>query len=492
MFGQQPVYADVVAGGQPKSKRGLVLGGGALALAIVAGGGIYMATQAGNSGGGQPEDLVPSTAFAFAKVDLDPAADQKVAIHEFSSKFPKAPKTTATDPIDGLLTEAFKDNTGKCTYAADIKPWLGKRIGLAGIAGTAGKSQPLLVLQVKDTDKAKAAIAKLSSNACAAGDGSKDNLKGYTIKDGYAVISTTQADVDAALAASKSKSLKDLGTYDKDVAKLDGSQVVVLWADLKASFDAAAKESPQLNVIPNGVAKLITGRMVLGLHMANNYAELSGRVIGSDTSKMTGATPDSLTKLPKSTVVAASFNGLQGLIEQQLTQLGAVAPNLDSALGAMGGGLGLDLKKDLLPLLGSTTTFSLGNIPKNPLDAQFGLQSTITDPAAAAAAGKKLQKLAAKQGIKLDTDVAGKTFYLTSAGYAATLKGDGGLGTSPAFTAAMGSLGDKVSGAVFMDIGQLSKLAGPNSTEAAPISAFGMSYGKDGSDAYLRMRLVVK
>lgn len=502
-FGQ-PTYGEVIAADTRTSKRGLALGGGALALALVAAGGLYVASQAGGGGGDQPEQLVPASAFAFAKVDLDPSADQKVAINEFASKFPKGPKTTAADPIDGLLTGMFKDaDPGTCTYATDIKPWLGKRVGIAAIRGATGKTQPLILIQVKDVAKAKAAAAKITSGACAAKAGtnkamaSADNeLKGFTIKDGFAAMSTTQADVDAALAAAKSKSLKGSGTFSADIDKLGANQVVVVWADLARSFEEASKQSPKLAQIPNGLTKQFTGRMVMGMHMASNYAELSGRVIGADMSEFKGSSPESLTKLPKATVIAASVNGLQTQIEKQLSQLGAGGLNLDSMLGSAGEQLGVDIRRDLLPLLGSVTTLSLGDIPTNPMDAKFGLQSTVKDPAAAGAAGAKLKALAQKRGIELDAEVAGTTFYLTSKGYAATLKSDGGLGSAPDFTAAMGSLGDQVSGAVFVNIGQLSKLSNKRDEaameSASHLSAFGMSAGKEGDDAYLRLRLVVK
>jgi len=498
-YAQQSPYGDVVATAAPKSKRGLALGGGALALALVAGGGLYFASQASDGGGDQPETLVPSTAFAFARIDLDPAPDQKVAIHEFASKFPEGPKTDAKDPIDAILSDMFKkEGLGACSYEADIKPWLGKRLGLAAITGASGKTEPLVVVQVKDADKAKAAIAKLDSAECASGDAGsdddKDDLKGSSFKDGYLVMSTTQADVDAALEAAKTKSLKDSGTFDDDVAKLDGSQVIVMWADLARSFDAAAKQSPELNQIPNGIAKQLKGRVVMGLHMGNNYGELSGRIIGADMSTVTVSSPVNLAKLPKATVIAASVNGVQEQIEKQLSQLGAAGASLDEMLAAVNGQLGLDVRKELLPLLGSTTTLSLGNVPTSPADAQFGLQSTVTDPAAAAKTGTKLKELAEAQGIPLDAEVDGTTFYLTSKGYAATLKGDGGLASSPTFSAAMGELGDQVSGAVFVDVGQLSKAApkGRGAKEIEHISAFGMSAGKVGDDGYVRIRLVVK
>jgi hypothetical protein len=57
----------------------------------------------------------------------------------------------------------------------------------------------------------------------------------------------------------------------------------------------------------------------------------------------------------------------------------------------------------------------------------------------------------------------------------------------------MGSLGDQVSSAVFVDISQLVKLAGgPDAADLEHLSAFGMSSGKAGADGYVRLRLVVK
>lgn len=496
-FGQQPygdpAYGDVVANSARGNKRGLALGAGALALAAVAAGGVYFATQAGDDGGGQPEALVPATAYAFAKVDLDPPADQKVAIHEFTSKFPQGPKTTADNPVDGLLTEMFKDESGKCTYAADIKPWLGKRVAVAAVPNTSGKTQPLLLLQVKDDAKAKAALDKIRSGACDTEGEADDEFKGFTIRDGYAVLGNTQADVDGALTSAKSKSLKDNGTFTDDIGKLNGNQVIVVWADIARGFEEAAKANPQLNQLPNGVAKQIKGRLALGMHLSNNYAEIYGRVIGADTSSVKVSKPTNLTRLPKDTVVAVSVSGLQEQIESQLTQLGATGEDIDSLLAQTSEQLGVDIRKDLLPLLGSETLIALGNLPTSPTDAKFGLVTTVTDPAAAGRVGTKIADIAKSQGIELDAQVEGSTFYLTTKGYAETLKGDGGLGSSPAFTAAMGSLGDEVSGALFIDIGQLMKLRGAEAEDAAShISGFGASAGKDGGDAYMRMRLVVK
>jgi hypothetical protein len=486
-------YPDVVSAGPPaqSSRRGVLLGVGALALALVAGAGIAIASRS-DSAAGDPEQVIPATAFAFAKIDLDPPTDQKVAIHDFSSKFPKGPKTDATNPMDGFLTEVFKDDTGKCSYEKDIKPWLGKRVGVAAITGAGGKTQPLIAIQVKDAAAAKTALAKTTTGACG-GDSQESDLKGFAINKGYALLSTTQADVDQAVKDSASTTLESADNFTADVKKLGGSQVIVMWADITRAYAAIAKESPRLGAMPTALTQQLKGRVVMGLHMESDVAEISARTIGGDVSTVTTGTPTTLGALPDTTVVALTANGLQKQLETQLKALRDAGLPVDDMLSQAGTQFGTDVRKDLLPLFGTSTTFVLGNVPKSALDAKFGMKNTVDDPQAVATTGKQIAEIAKSAGIQLDAEVDGKTFYLTTGGYAAELKAAGTLGKSPKFTKAMGELGDSVSGALYVDISQLASMAsGSDAEDLKPLSSFGMSAGKTGEDSYVRMRLVVQ
>src|SRR4051794_27668385 len=61
--------------------------GAAIAVTLI--GGTASAVGLLLSGGGpQPEDVFPGNAFAFAKIDLDPAAGQKIALARLLHKFP--------------------------------------------------------------------------------------------------------------------------------------------------------------------------------------------------------------------------------------------------------------------------------------------------------------------------------------------------------------------------------------------------------------------
>jgi hypothetical protein len=479
-------------------RRGLILGAGALVLALVAAVGVYAATQVGG-GGTQPEEVIPATAFAFAKIDLDPAADQKVAIREFASKFPSVPKPSGDDDIiDSLLRRVFEESDEsekpecKANYDADIKPWLGDRVAVAGVIGADGKPQPLLALQAKDEAKARAAFKKLLAPGCE-GSGGED-LKGLEIHKGYALLGKTPADVAAVIKAADDKPLKDAPNFTSDVAKLDGNQVMVAWVDVAKSFEIASKESPQLGTVPNSFTRQFKGRLVFGMHLETDYAEWYGRTIDNDSvADVVVGSGEHLSTLPKSTVAAVAVNGLEQQITKMLDQVGAGGVPVDDFLAQFEAQAGLRLREDVLPIFGEKTAIALGSVPQGP-DAKVGLTSKVKDPDAARTVGQKLAQLGSQFGVPIESDVDGNTFYLATGGYLTDLKGDKGLGESPTFQRAMGDLGDQLASAVYVDLGQLLTLAKDEEEykDLQHLSAFGMSAGKDGKDAYFRARLVVK
>src|SRR5215211_5833386 len=106
---------------------------GALVLALV--GGVSWAVGSLSGGGAQPEDALPAGAVAFAKVDLDPSAGQKIDGFRFLRKFPGLRDRV---PLDGdvreVLFDAVADAAGwqDIDFDADVDPWLGDRLGVAG------------------------------------------------------------------------------------------------------------------------------------------------------------------------------------------------------------------------------------------------------------------------------------------------------------------------------------------------------------------------
>ncbi len=72
--------------GRPAWKRPAIVGGG-VAAAVLIGAGAFAFVQL-SGGGPQPHDVLPDTAVAYARIDLDPSAGQKVAALRLIRKFP--------------------------------------------------------------------------------------------------------------------------------------------------------------------------------------------------------------------------------------------------------------------------------------------------------------------------------------------------------------------------------------------------------------------
>lgn len=158
---------------EPKRRGKLIPLIAALAVLIVGGGGGAFAYSRLN-GGDQPSAVLPGTAVAYARVDLNPSAGQRVAALRFLMKFPsvrdKIGLTSDNDDLRQKLFELFKKNAGddlaEVDFDRDVKPWLGDRLAVAAVpSADAGKPDPVIAVQVKDEDKARAGLEKLFASA---------------------------------------------------------------------------------------------------------------------------------------------------------------------------------------------------------------------------------------------------------------------------------------------------------------------------------------
>lgn len=467
--------------------RGVLIGAGAAVLAVIAGAAVY-ATTALSGGGRQPDELAPRSTFAYAKIDLDPAANQKLAAREFFGKFPKVKKPGNDENIfDALLRQMFEEEE-HIKYDTDIKPWFDKRAAIAGFRAADGPTA-VGIIQSKDDAKARAAMDKIVAEAKKEGDDFA-----YKIDDGYVVVGDTQAHVDDAIAQAGKESIEKNDTYTSDIDRLDGDQVVVAWADLKAGFDAVKAEFPQAGLIPNSVTDQLQGRIVAGLHLDGDYVEVSGLAVGGKqpTPAPVSNDPTLLKNLPKETVAAVSVNGLGEQLKQGLAQLGAAGMDPTEFVGPMLQELGLDLEADVLPLLGDPTVVTLGNVPLGFGDLSAGILSTVKDPAAAKEDGAKLADALTQMGFTAESDVAGNTFYLATGDYLATLKaGNGGLGTTEKFTKAMGDSGSVVA-AFYLDLEAVVAEVADAGEEAdvKALKSLGVTAGYEGGAQFFRMRVV--
>jgi hypothetical protein len=476
---------------------------GGVAVLLVAGVGVgaaYAAGALGGGGGKQPESFVPSTSVAFVSFDLDPSLGQKVDALRFLRKFPSAKASLgSTDDIREYIFDQATADDPKLSglkYATDVKPWIGNRFGVAVLPGaTAGdEPNPVVVLQVSDSAKAKAGLKKLMTP----GDGT------CTVSDGYAVCAQTQAVLTQAETATRHESLAQDQTFTSDVSSTGSRGIATAWGDL-------AKLS---KLVPSGVgggglaglssfgavgANQTIGRFVATLRFTGANLQLTGRVTGGKPSAaVTGGT--GVEQLPTTTAVAVGASTSAATITKgyQQTQAQLKATGGARAVQELQQGLrqfGLKLPQDLSSLLGTKFAVAYGGTSADG-EPQIGLRSNASETKA----GPVLDKV----GIALRSAGAPFELHHVRAGsgyavaldpaYARQLAAAGGLGANPAFRAAAPDAGS-ANLVIYLNVARLlaggggspfGSASGSANANLAALSAVGLTahQGSDGTATF--------
>lgn len=371
--------------GKPRSRRGRHIA--LITAAVLVGGTGITAFAVGSylSGGGtQPDDVLRSGALAFAKVDLDPAANQKIAAYQLSKKFPGLLKDNGADEFlkDTLLAGLFTDTD--VSFEQDVKPWLGDRAGVAvyPAAGDSKEPRVALAIQYTDVDKMTAAMKRLDV---------KEDM-GWATDQNYVVVSDTTSDAEAALAGGKD-ALADQTDYTGDVQALEGDQLAVVWADYGrlATTDAAMGAlgglgSAGLAGMPVLGAAAGGGRLAMGLHAGGNFLELQGKTFGAKGAASVARTAGTnlAGQMPADSLAAVSLTGLGAALSEAwpaLKATGLGSAPIDGATKQFG----LKLPDDFKALLGDETGLAVGPIASSGTTPKVTLRTRGGDAARAEA-----------------------------------------------------------------------------------------------------------
>ncbi|GAA0844767.1 DUF3352 domain-containing protein [Streptosporangium amethystogenes subsp. fukuiense] len=506
-YGQQPYPQqagnwqqgpDFLGAGQPtgtpprKGGKGWLFAAIAALVVVLVGGGGVFAVNLLSGGGTQPHDVLPANAIGYVRLDLDPAANQKLALFGIARKFTATKDSfTGDDPRQAIfdLLKKESDSLGKVNYATDIEPWLGVRVGVAAVPPARGAKEPgaVVAVQVTDQDKAKAGIAKLMGK----------EKYGIAFRDDYALLSPTQAEADRAAAAAP---LSENANFSDDLSALGETGVLSFWADAGKLAQLAPEVASQ---DPATLAQIKNVRVAGALRFDSGYIELAGVSRGAQNLDMGTPEASRISTLPASTAGAVSISGLGEVIGKQWTQL------MKSADAAGGGGVqqfvdqakqqsGLSLPDDLVTLLGKNITLALDAGGLDGDQPKFGAK-VVTDPAKAQEVVGKIEKYLAATGTAVPqlAKVPGDgTFVLASSQeYAAELDKDGALGDSETFQLAIPNA-DEATFAVFVDLDKIEKLyleglQGDEKANLQVLRGVGVSGTQSGSEATFSMRLLL-
>jgi hypothetical protein len=478
---------------EPKKKRGkLIPLVAALAMVIVvAGGGIFAYGKL--KGGDQPASVLPGTAVAYARVDLNPSAGQKVAAIRFMLKFPSVKDrfglTGEKDDLRQKLFEQIKKYAGgdlaDVDYDKDIKPWLGERAGVAALPPAEGKSEPdvVIAVQVKDQDAATKGLDKLMAN--------EDEKPGRAFSNGYVLLSDKQATVDAAVAAAKDNPLDKSAKFSADMDKLGEQGFMSAWADMKGIASISGKVDSQ------ALSGVGDASVAAALRFDSSYVELKGIAHGDQSVKVDNADAgDIVTKLPDSTAGALAVSGGDTLIDTIWQQIqksdnASLKPLIDQITSQTG----LTLPDDLKSLLGKNLAVAIDKDMSNGPKLAARME---TDPAKAEPVVEKLTTLLRSRtpaNIPIQQAKDNDTLVIsTDQSYAEQVLKGGNLGQSDTFKQALpDTKGAAMIGYVdFQSLSAISQRSSSDKDLAALKSAGVVARSTGDGQAEFNLRVVAK
>lgn len=502
-----------------------------VAVVLVAGGG-YAAWQFFAGGGPRPAEVLPDSTFALVTVDLNPSGDQKVEAIRTLRKFPSWNERTGVKPdsdvVKAIFDEAFKDGPCKSLdYERDVKPWIGNRAGFGGVLLSGDKAAPVIALQITDAANAKPGFAKLAK--CSGAD--DDEEFGWTVTEDYVIASDSTQHAKAIVTAGEKAPLAEDADFQKWTDEAGGpgimnaylgrKSVKILSDTFKTDLGDPTGESLTGADPGSGSEKAAEDELnkalkdfkgaAAGLKFADGGIELSfagggAAKAGSKTvGKHVGALPEDTAAVVAVAVPEKALESLKsgGSKQDSLSWLGEFFTP----------GTGLDLPDDLITLLGSSLSFSVGadapadlNEVAGPGDLPLGLLVHGDDAKIKAV----IAKVEANTGTSLSDLPAtlsskdGKVAIATTPGYAEDLLADGSLADAEGFKDVV-SHADDAQAVLYVSfenkwMDAMRDLAAKEDDKdldevtenLAALRAFGASVWRDGDTAHGLVRIALK
>ena len=506
-------------------RRGIAIGvAGVAVVALVVGAGVFAWAKL-SGGGPQPSEAVPSNAMAYVRLDLDPAASQKLNAMSLLNKFPEFEDATGISDDDADLRKLFVErvmNADGCDidYADDIEPWIGERLGFAIVDGET--PAPMLAIQVSDQGAAEKGAKKVAD--CAGGFGmsaeapsssvdpvayesadssDEDAGIGVAFSGDYMVVAPTQQFADDFAKDSEDASLADNNTFSSDMEALDGEGFASMWFDAKSVTDAADEMGiPSQDLA--AIEELGLGSGAMALRAGDDYLEIASTSDADVGAK--GAKAD-VGSLRDSTLFAASVSDGRSLVDNLWTKFesatGTMSPDLDYMLNDLSTATGLTMPDDLATLLGdqfmlAVDSEGLDSSAMSLSDFNAGIRMS-SDPGELSTVVDKLtttvESIAGTQGA--DALVSEETddgmVIATNDDYASLLSDGGGdLGDSDAYSKAVPA-GDDAVNVVFANLDEIGSIAAEEDAEVSkmlePVQAFGLSTEAKDDRTFVTARL---
>jgi hypothetical protein len=490
-------------------------------------------SSSGSGGSDDPAALIPASAPVYVEGVVRP--DGKVR----SDLEGALKKILRTDDPDAKIRKLIEDSgQGKdVTFKDDVDPWLGDRVGIAVTALHNGRDADYAaVISSTDDDKADATLAKQK------GDIVKRSYKGvdyrFDRKDKTAstvfehrVVIGNEGGLKSVIDAKGGDTLDESNGLKAVRSKVAQDRIGLLYLDVQGllrTVSQTASSDPQVGAIVQSFAGALPKSIGAALQAQPDALRIDAVSIGTPKSASSGGSgADILATLPGDSWlglgVANLGQTLDGIVQAVAGGGGITGVGVNALLGQFQKQTGLDLRKDVLGWMGDAGVFVGGT---SNADLGGALVIKTTDPAKTKRTMAVLEgfarqsngtKIATLHGKGIDEgftvrDTSGPAVRVALAGdrfvvavgskdnLAKAIAPGQPLGSSPAFTAAAGKLGNGLRPSFYLDFTQVTKLiasfAGenPGFQQAKPyLDSFGavVAGAKDEGSGVTRSRFVV-
>lgn len=234
------------------NRRWWYVGGGVALAVILVGSGIAVAAAHLDHGRdpGAAAGL-PGDTLAYAAVDLDPAAGQKIDAIQALRKFPAFTQGVRLDPSadlrQKLVVRALGASGCDLSWAKDIQPWVGTDVGAAVVPTGTDGPQPVVVIGTSDAAKATSALPKILR--C----GGADQSVGFDVTKDWVVLAKTDAIARGVAKGTASGSLADNDGFKTWTGRTGEPGVATFYAASSAGAALASNLDKLMPLLENGM-----------------------------------------------------------------------------------------------------------------------------------------------------------------------------------------------------------------------------------------------
>jgi len=194
---------------------------------------------------------LPGDTLAYAAVDLDPAAGQKVAAIQALRKFPAFTQGVRIDPTadlrQKLVVRALGASGCDLSWDKDVAPWVGTDVGAAVVPTSKDGPQPVVVIGTSDAAKARSALPKILR--C----GGADQSVGLDVTKDWVVLARTDAIAQSVATSTAGGSLADDSDFKTWTSRTGDPGVATFYAAPGAGAALASNLDKLMPMLDHGM-----------------------------------------------------------------------------------------------------------------------------------------------------------------------------------------------------------------------------------------------